>query len=119
MEGRFAEKTLPITMEHYEKAKEFINQVTQNYYEVITKLGRRKDALRTQEEPLERIYRLVASTGSEGIKQSDLLKKSHLTAEKLEPLLKTLIDRGDILRMMGEPTKGRRPVLLKANPKGK
>ena len=114
MEGKFIENTLPVTITHYEKAKGFVDQVIENYYEVISKLGRKKDALRTQEEPLERIYRLIASAGVEGIKQSDLLKKSRMTSEKLEPLLKTLIATKDVVKVQEKSTGGRRAVVLKA-----
>jgi hypothetical protein len=106
---------LNVLEEDYKNANEYLTIATANYQEWIPRLGTRQDDIRTQEQPLELVYRIIAESGIEGITKSSLIHKTHMSINMLDPLTDTLIVSGDITSSAGESSGGRRPTIYRAS----
>ena len=110
--GDFYQMT--VRTEHVEKALEFLKPISEKVDDIILSLGEERQPIRTYEDPLDRIYRIIASAGPSGISRADLYRKAKMRARELDELLATLIRMEKREKIEGTSTGGRIPILYRA-----
>jgi len=95
------------------RANEFMVPVMARVEDIILSIGEEPQPIRTFEEPLERVFWLIAGAGPNGIKRQDLYRGSMMKADELDMLVSTLIRGERIVQFDGVSTGGRVPKMYK------
>jgi len=89
-----------VKKEHLERALDFVAEVTSHMEEVIQSLGAEKKPVVTAEDPLERVYNIIAEGGDKGIARYMVYRKAKMLADELDEIIATLIQaqRVEVIR---------------------
>ena len=98
------------------KAGEFLDPIFEKTEDIIRSIGEDPQPIRTFEEPLERIWLIIASGGKDGITREALYRESNMRADELDSLVSTLIRSGRIVQLRGVSTGGRIPIRYAIKP---
>jgi len=109
-------KQVTVDEDNLNKAGEFLDPVFEKTEDIIRSIGEEPQPIRTFEEPLERVWLIIAGGGRNGITRTDLYRESNMRADELDSLISTLIRSGRIVQLTAESTGGRAPVRYAIKP---
>jgi hypothetical protein len=90
------ENVVNVTEDDYSKADAFLQEAVKNSDKAILSIAEREQPIRTAEQPLDRVYRIIASAGSGGISRSELHRKTNMISKDLDEILYTLRESGKV-----------------------
>lgn len=109
-------KQVTVDEDNLRKAGEFLDPIFEKTEDIILSIGEEPQPIRTFEEPLERVWLIIAGGGEKGIMRQDLYRESNMRADELDSLVSTLIRSGRIVQLKGESTGGRIPIRYAIKP---
>jgi len=109
-------KQVTVDEDNLSVAAEFIDPIFEKTEDIILSIGDEPQPIRTFEEPLERVWLIIAGGGKEGITRTDLYRESNMRADELDSLISTLIRSGRIVQMKGVSTGGKIPIRYAIKP---
>lgn len=109
-------KQVTVDEDNLRRAGEFLDPIFEKTEDIIRSIGEEPQPIRTFEEPLERIWSIIAGGGRDGITRTDLYRESNMRADELDSLISTLIRSGRIVQLTVESTGGRAPVRYAIKP---
>jgi len=113
LQGLGGFKQITVTIEDMMMADQFMVPVMARVDDIILSIGEEPQPIKTFEEPLERIFRIVAGGGTSGIMRQNLYRESMMTASQLDQFVSTLIRAGRIMQFDGTSTGGRKPKMYR------
>jgi hypothetical protein len=109
-------KQVTVDEDNLSKAGEFLDPVFEKTEDIIRSIGEEPQPIRTFEEPLERVWSIIAGGGRNGITRTDLYRESNMRSDELDSLISTLIRSGRIVQLTAESTGGRASVRYAIKP---
>lgn len=109
-------KQVTVNEDNLRKAGEFLDPIFEKTEDLIRSIGEEPQPIRTFEEPLERVWLIIASGGKDGITREALYRESNMRADELDSLVSTLIRSGRIVQLKGVSTGGRIPIRYAIKP---
>lgn len=109
-------KQVTVDDDNLRKAGEFLDPVFEKTEAIIRSIGEEPQPIRTFEEPLERVWLIIASGGKKGIKRQDLYRESNMRAVDLDGFVSTLLRADRIMQLKGISTGGRIPIRYAIKP---
>ncbi len=93
-------KQVTVDEDNLSKAAEFLDPIFKKTEDIIRSIGEEPQPIRTFEEPLERIWLIIASGGKKGITREALYRESKMRAVDLDGFVSTLLRADRIMQLM-------------------